>query len=217
MMRARFGCLAVGVCCVLACGAPPEAPGPVSSRAPGSDSVAVSEGRPAPSPDPEPVAPEPVDAGAPPVAGEVPSPLPDDVTAERTFAACTTSSYVSCDYIYVAMQEAGTNLCVQLALDNCGSYQQPGLPVDVPLSWKLTSGSAGTSGAGCVPGVFNATSVPLIDAQGTIIWDDTARRPSGLVIDVTVEPSRSPGAGLAAGPIALSTRELVGALPDCED
>jgi len=115
------------------------------------------------------------------------------------------------------MQEAGSNLCVQLALDNCAAYGQPGLPVEVPLSWRLASGSAGTSRAGCLPGVFDVMSVPLVNAEGTITWDDTGRRPSGLAIDVTVEPSRSPGVGLDAGPITLSTRELTGALPDCEE
>lgn len=220
MKWARFGWFAAGLCSVLACGAPPEAPGAVSSRGSGdpagTDTVAVSGARPRPDPvTSEP--PEPVDAGRPPLVAEGPSALPSETGAERTFVACTSSSYLSCDYIYVAMQEAGSNLCVQLTLDNCGAYQRSGLAVDVPLSWRLASGSAGTSKAGCVPGVYDAASVPLIDAEGTITWDDSARRPSGLVIEVTVEPSRSPGAGLDAGPIALSTRELVGALPDCED
>lgn len=223
MKWAWCGWLGAGLCCVLACGAPPEAPGAVSARGanePGTDTVAVSEARPAPMPDAvetEPLPPEAVDAGTPPGMGETPSPVPGESTAERTFTACTSSSLLSCDYIYVAMREAGSNLCVQLTLDNCGGYQQQGLPVDVPLSWRVASGSAGTSKTGCIPGVYDALSVPITDAQGTITWDGSSRRPSGLVIDVTVEPSRSPGAGLDVGPITLSTREPIVAVPDCED
>lgn len=220
MKWARFECPAAGLYWVLACGAPPEAPGAVSSRSndpPGTDTVAVSGARPPPRPNGgESSAPEPVDAGIPGAAGETPNPIPGDTPTERTFTACVRSSFL-CDYIYLSMREAGTDLCVQLTLDNCGGYQRPGLPVDVPLSWQVASGSIGNSRAGCIPDVYDSTSVPVIDAGGTITWDDTARRPAGLVIDVTVEPSPSPGGGLDAGSISLSSRELVGALPDCED
>lgn len=221
MKWARFRCLAAGLCSALACGTPPEPPGAVSSRESdpaGSDTVAVSGARPSPDTlEPEPVAPEPIDAGSAPADGEMPGSLPNDSTGERTFTACTSSSLLACDYIYIAMREAGSDLCVQLTIDNCGDYQRPGFAVDVPLSWRVSSGSAGVLKAGCVPGEYEPASVPIIAAEGEITWNDTTRRPSAMVIDLTVEPSRSPGAGLDAGPITLSTRELVGALPNCED
>lgn len=220
MNWARFQCLVAGHCCVLACGTPPEPPGAVSSRdsdPAGSDTIAVSGSRPAPDTvEPEPVPPERVDAGSPPEDGETPGVAPDEGAGGRTFTACINTRLLACDYIYIAMREAGSNLCVQLTIDNCGDYQRAGFAVEAPLSWRVSSGSASVSRAGCNPGEYATASVPIIAAEGAITWNDAARRPSALVLDVAVEPSRSPGAGLDATPITLSTRELVGALPNCE-
>lgn len=217
MHRARFEYVSAGIGCVLwACGEPPEPPGAVMSRdatePAGGSSVAVLEAQPN-APEPAPVAPEPGDAGA----SAAMTPSPEVGSRERSFTACTASSSVACDYIYVAMQEEGTDLCLQLTLDNCGGYQRPGLPVDVPVSWRLASASVGASTAGCIPDVYDVRSVPVTEAAGNISWNASGRRPSELAIDITVEPARAPGIGLDAGSISLSTAELVDALPDCDE
>jgi hypothetical protein len=78
------------------------------------------------------------------------------------FASCTRrdGSYgTNCDYVYVTMTQTSPERCVQLTIDNCGdSYTSQGLPVDTPLSWKLSSASIGSSPDECELGVFNPES-----------------------------------------------------------
>jgi hypothetical protein len=114
------------------------------------------------------------------------------VTAQ-TFAACTNEgSYGSdCDIIYVTMKQTSPSRCIQLNIDNCGGYNQQGLPVDVPVSWRLASGSIGLNFGECELGVFYSDSDVVVDASGSISWNEATRLPSELVLELTLEPSSS--------------------------
>jgi hypothetical protein len=225
----------VGVCCLAAgCGGPPSAPGPImgasTSAAGGTGAgstgqVAVLEERPAPpAPGPAEGDSAPADAGTS-AAGARPS-VPssnggsastaDPGTAQRTFTACTASRGSSCDYIYIAMQGDQAAACVQLTLDSCGSYSNPGLPIDVPLSWRVASGSVGVASKVCVPGEYNADSVPVVSAKGSIAWNRDAPQPSAFVLDVTLEPSTARG-GDAVGSIKIATQALSAPLQPCQE
>jgi hypothetical protein len=154
-------------------GAEPAAVGGASAEAP---APAASEG------------PASANAGAPVD--------PDSVAASAglTFEACTTTegSYGgNCDIIYVAVQQASPSRCVQLTIDNCGSYDSRGLPVDVPTSWRLASGSIGSNADECDLGVFDPEKAAVVGASGTISWNELTLDPTELAIELTLEPSSS--------------------------
>jgi hypothetical protein len=113
------------------------------------------------------------------------------------FASCTRrdGSYgTNCDYLYVTMTQASPGRCVQLSIDNCGDgYTSPGLPVETPLSWKLTSAAIGSSPDECELGVFNPEGTIVVDASGSIEWDAVlpSALPTGIVVDLTLQPSSS--------------------------
>jgi hypothetical protein len=113
------------------------------------------------------------------------------------FASCTRrdGSYgTNCDYLYVTMTQAPPGRCVQLSIDNCGDgYGSPGLPVDTPLSWKLSSAAIGSSPEECELGVFNPEGTIVVDASGSIDWEAvlSTALPTGIVLDLTLEPSSS--------------------------
>jgi hypothetical protein len=112
------------------------------------------------------------------------------------FAACTRrGGYgTNCDSVYVTMTQASPERCVQLVIDNCGDgYTSQGLPVDTPVSWKLSSASIGASPDECELGVFNPESTVVVDASGSIDWDAAlpTALPTGIVLDVTLQPSSS--------------------------
>lgn len=113
------------------------------------------------------------------------------------FASCTRreGSYgTNCDYLYVTMTQAPAGRCVQLTIDNCGDgYTSPGLPVDTPLSWKLSSAAIGSSPDECDLGVFNPDGTIVVDASGSIEWDAVppTALPTGVVLDLTLQPSSS--------------------------
>jgi hypothetical protein len=117
--------------------------------------------------------------------------------AAAAFASCTRSegSYgTNCDYIFVTMTQASPERCVQLTIDNCGDgYTTGGLPVDVPLSWKLSSATIGSSRSDCELGGFDPESTIVVDASGSISWGAVvgSALPSGIALDVTLVPSRS--------------------------
>src|SRR4051812_31082369 len=87
--------------------------------------------------DPAEAAPDQSDADAAPVAAP----------AGQVFSACPETSVAGCDAVYVRMVKSAPDVCVQLVLDNCGGNGRPGLPVVVPVPWRLTSGSASTDRA----------------------------------------------------------------------
>ncbi len=212
------------ICLTWGCGAPPEPPGPVQPNGalPGTGSsggdMALIGGSPAPAP----IAPAgPVDLPRPD-AGAAAS--VDDVGLANvpaaqapgfTFTACAASGLAGCDYIYIAAQDARAKSCIQLALDNCPSYQRPGLPVDLPLSWRLGSASIGALGEQCLPQVYDPKSAPVVSAGGAISWNLESRQPSELVVDITLQLPAA--ADPAATGITLATRDLVAPLPECED
>jgi hypothetical protein len=117
--------------------------------------------------------------------------------AAAAFASCTRSegSYgTNCDYVFVTMTQASPERCVQLTIDNCGDgYTNGGLPVDVPLTWQLSSATIGSSPSDCELGAFDPESTIVIDASGSISWGAVVGTalPSGIVLDVTLEPSRT--------------------------
>ncbi len=113
----------------------------------------------------------------------------------QVFAACLSAAgaYEDCDTIYVTMQESEPPRCVQLTIDNCSAYGRRTLSVEAPTRWELVSGSIGTNPAACELGVFNASNTVVIDATGTIGWDAEAPAPTGLELELTLEPSRTGG------------------------
>lgn len=126
-------------------------------------------------------------------AGNSSSAPPAPATA---FASCTRrGGYgTNCDSVYVTMTQTSPERCVQLVIDNCGDgYTSPGLPVDTPVSWRLSSASIGASPDECELGVFDPESTVVVDASGSIDWDAAlpTALPAGIVVDVTLQPSSS--------------------------
>jgi hypothetical protein len=124
----------------------------------------------------------------------------------QIFEACLSvgDAYEDCDTIHVTMQEAAVPRCVQLTIDNCGAYSRRTLSVEAPSPWDLVSGSIGTSSRACELGVFNASNTVILDASGTIGWNVSAPAPTDLVLQLTLEPSRT---AADAPSVALATSE----------
>ena len=113
-----------------------------------------------------------------------------------TFEACTYSegNYGrNCDSLYVSMKQVSPPRCVQLTFDNCGEYGRRGLAVDVPMPWRLDSGTVGSDLEQCELGVYYTNSSVALRASGSATWNETTRLPSELVLDVTLETSTSTG------------------------
>lgn len=117
--------------------------------------------------------------------------------AAKAFASCARGrgGYTDCDSVYVTMTQASSPRCVQLTIDNCtsGAYGRQGLPVDVPVTWQLSSASIGDSSGACELGVYYPESTVVIDASGSIEFEPAAASalPAGIVLDLELEPSRS--------------------------
>jgi hypothetical protein len=200
----------------LACGSGSD-DGADDQNAPPSDSnVEPRDARPAAT-DPEPSAEDAEDAGDDATPVNPAAAAPEDASDESpaapgasagnssslppapaaAFASCTRrdGSYgTNCDYLYVTMTQASPGRCVQLSIDNCGDgYTSPGLPVETPLSWKLTSAAIGSSPDECELGVFNPEGTIVVDASGSIEWDAVlpSALPTGIVVDLTLQPSSS--------------------------
>lgn len=214
--------LPVGI--ILACGARPDEIGPAEGNGAGSSGlVSGSEstvdddelGEPeveveVPSLEPQG---EP-DAGAPDAAPPAPvdEPVDEPAPVGGELAACI-ELVVQCTTISVAVSDEERGVCVQLSIDNCGGATRAGLPVDLPASWRLASASLGDLAEGCVPGTFDPDNVIIVDASGSISWNEETPRPTELVIDVTLEPSP---VAADTEPVSVSA-SLASALPDCEN
>jgi hypothetical protein len=114
--------------------------------------------------------------------------------AAQVFEACTSNggSYGdNCDSIYVTVKQTSPARCIQLTIDNCGGYNRQGFAVDVPVSWRLASGSIGLDVDECELGVFYPERTGVADASGTISWNGSTRLPSEIVFELTLEPSSS--------------------------
>ena len=228
MVRARLGISFAAACCLFACGARPDPPGTASDGAgsapgvAGGGAVSVSEPvqllpDPPASDDPEPPEPEPLaaDAGS--------SPRPDDGLEEDpapavgpglVLTACTTNGG-GCTVINVAVTDDDAESCIQIALDDCEASAQAGLPVDLPVSWRLGAASVGPLEDECLPGAtYNPmTSTFIVDGTGTISWNLTSRQPSEFVFDVTLVPSST---ARDTSPIPITSSDLVEPLPECD-
>lgn len=163
-------------------GNPPAAP---SNTPPGNESAAVQNLTPA-----APANGSNAEAAAA-AAGNAAPPAP---APSVTFEACTYTegNYGrNCDSLYVSMKQASPARCVQLTFDNCGEYGRDSLPVDVPMPWRLDSGTIGTNLDECELGVFYPTSSVALRASGSVTWNETTRLPSELVLDVALATSTS--------------------------
>jgi len=128
----------------------------------------------------------------------------EDPVAAPAFASCITSggAYSDCETIYVTVTQASPARCVQLSIDNCGSYSRQGLSADAPSSWRLASGSVASSASPCELGVFYPGSTSIEDASGSIRWNEETTRPTAIELALTLQPAGA--AGDAAG-IAVAT------------
>jgi hypothetical protein len=151
---------------------------------------------------------------APPASSDA-SDAPEASPPAQVFAACLSEgdAYEDCDSIHVTMHEASVPRCVQLTIDNCGSYSRRTLSVEAPSQWDLVSGSIGTSARACELGVFNASNRVVLDASGTIGWNDAGPVPTELVLELTLEPSRTTG-DVPSVELATSEPLDVGACPE---
>jgi hypothetical protein len=121
----------------------------------------------------------------------------------QVFAVCTQrrGAYDDCDTIYVTMTQ-DTSRCVQLTIDNCGSYNARGLAADVPNPWRLASGAVSSSASPCELGAFYPSSTSVSDASGTISWNEATALPTEIVLDLTLELS---GASDDAAAVPVAT------------
>jgi hypothetical protein len=205
---------ALAACALVACGARPEAPGAAEGSGAGTSGLVsgsesnVDDGEvdvEVPSLEPA----NPPDAGAvdAPEAGE------DDIEGEpkpaplegQAVVACF-SQGVDCTTINVAVTDADEDVCVQLTIDNCGGFSRAGLPIDLPVGWRLGSASFADLEEGCVPGTYDPDNVIVIDADGSIGWNLDTPRPSEFAVDVTLTPS--------AAAIGADAIVIIGSVPD---
>jgi hypothetical protein len=122
---------------------------------------------------------------------------------------------VGCDALYVRMLAAKPDLCVQLVLDNCSENDRQGLQVALPLSWRLSSGSASTD-RGCDLREYDPKSQPALTASGKITWAQQARQISGLEIDIKLRVDAPPASQVPAE-IAVATAAPIAVVDTCED
>jgi len=154
-------------------------------------------------------APEPDEAEPDEPAVDTPAP----VATGASVAACTEDGGGGCTVIDVAVADADDESCVQLVLDDCRADDPQGLPVQgLPLGWRLASATVGNLDDDCTPATFDPNSVVIVDAEGSIGWDEEAPRPAELVLEVTLQPSSS---ALDPSPVSVAGT-VPGRLPECE-
>jgi hypothetical protein len=207
------------VCSVCwACGDRPDPPGPAE----GAVTVLESQPRPeAEEEEPPPADVAPPESPAPVVdAGEPAAPAADlgddDGSAAPggggpVLAACLEDGG-GCTVINIAVLDEGAGSCVELVVDNCGTFTRAGLPVDTPVTWRLGSASVGDLEEGCVPAAYDPDSAIVVDGAGSISWNLDTRRPSDLVVDLSLEAASS---AAIASPIGVAGT-FAGDIPDCE-
>jgi hypothetical protein len=113
------------------------------------------------------------------------------------------------------MVKTGPDLCVQLVLDNCDENRRQGLPVAVPLSWRLTSSSASTD-RGCELRKYDPKSQPVLTASGTVNFAQQGHQISALELDVQLSLNATSEAKLPAQ-IAVTTPSPIEDIETCED
>jgi len=237
MVSPRIGIFLAAACCTVACGERPDLPGPAMSSGDGpsreapSGAGSASGGLDRPSDDgaaiddtPDPAIDTPATdspAASAPDAGLSPAaPAGDDDEDEppaslgQSAVACTDDGG-NCLIVNIAVTDVDADSCIQLALDNCESSPQAGLRVSLPVSWRLGSASVNRSAEDCVPGAqFNPqTGSTVISASGSIRWNLMTRAPSEMVLDVTLEPTRT---APDPTPVRITNSDLVDPLIECE-
>jgi hypothetical protein len=130
-------------------------------------------------------------------------------------AAGCTDNGAGCLIVNIAVSDLNAGSCIQLVLDDCERSPQAGLPVDMPVSWRLGSAFVSRDSEECLPGgAFDPRNgSAIVDASGTIAWNEDTRVPSELVLDVTLEPaSTAPD----TTPIRVTNSDLVEQLLECD-
>jgi hypothetical protein len=113
--------------------------------------------------------------------------------------------------INIAVLDEAAGSCVEIVVDDCGTFSRAGLPVNTPPTWRLGSASVGDLEEGCVPAVYDPDSAIIVDGSGSISWNLDTRRPSDLVVDVSLEAA----AGTAVdSPVGVAGM-FAGDIPDC--
>jgi len=163
------------------------------------------EDEPAAPSDPAPPAPEPTPADA----GDTAAP---GIGNGPVLAACLEEGGGGCLVINISVLDEAAGSCVELAVDNCGTFSRAGIPVDTPVTWRLGSASVGDLEEGCVPSAYDPDSAIIVDGSGSIGWNLDTRRPSDLVLDVSLEAA---GGAVVPSPIGIAGT-FAGAVPDCE-
>ena len=85
-----------------------------------------------------------------------------------------------------------------------------GIGADLPMGWRLESGTVSSNLNQCELGVYDPSSDVAQRAEGTISWNETTRLPSDLVLDLALQTSVV-GAEVesfdiaTAGPISTTT------------
>lgn len=148
------------------------------------------------------------DAAAPP---DEPAPVAPP-RAQQTVSACHETRLVGCDAVYVRVLKS--DVCVQLVLDNCNPNDRQGLPVALPISWRLTSGSASTN-LECDLREYDPKSQPALSATGTVTFDQQGREVSALDIDVRLLLDPAPESKVPAQ-IDVATPSPIADIDDCE-
>lgn len=222
MMSPRAWIFSAVVCSVVwACGDRPDPPG----AAEGAVTVLESQPRPAEAGEEDPPVasvdtPEPPAPGAD--AGAAPSPAGDGDNGGDppegdpaggggpVVAACLENGG-GCTVINIAVLDEVAESCVELVVDDCGTFSRAGLPVDTPVTWRLGSASVGDLEEGCVPAAYDPDSAIIVDGAGSISWNLDTRRPSDLVIDISLEAAT--GAAIDS-PVDVAG-SFAGDIPDC--
>jgi hypothetical protein len=112
------------------------------------------------------------------------------VAPAATFAACISAggAYSDCETIFVTVVQSAPERCIQLTIDNCGTYGRQGLPgADTPFEWRLAGGTVSPSASPCELGAFYSGATSLANATGSISWDETARTPTDVTFDLSLE------------------------------
>lgn len=155
------------------------------------------------------------DSAEPPPDESDADPAPVVAPAGQVFSACHETSVVGCDAVYVRMVKSAPDVCVQLVLDNCGGNGRQGLPVALPISWRLISGSAST-GRACDLREYDPKSQPVVSASGKVTFAQQGRQISALDIDVQLLLDSSSESKVPAQ-IAVATPSPIADIDTCEE
>jgi hypothetical protein len=113
------------------------------------------------------------------------------------------------------MRSEKPDVCVQLVLDNCSENDRQGLPVTLPLGWRLSSGSVSTD-LDCGLREYDPKSQPALTATGKVGWTTRVRQVSNLDVDIVLRVEPPPASDLPAE-ITLKTPAPIATVESCED